>query len=148
MVEFKPALEFGYGLPIRHLDIVDTPLIQRLRAIARKWRAWVVFAAALVPYFQDDTITDDEAVRRGIAMRVDGVPVQWSWQTLELRQMGTRVVIENGTAYVQRADGTVDRSFGSRRIDDRSDRLNHVLAYRTQMGLLGNAASADDGVDR
>jgi hypothetical protein len=62
--------------------------------------------------------------------------------------MGTRLVTENGTAYVQRADGTVDPSFGSRRIDDRSDRLNHVLAYRTQMGLLGNAASADNGVDR
>ena len=54
---------------------IKTVLIQKLSAIVDRSRAWVVFAAAVRPYFGDGTITIDEALRRGAAMEVQGALV-------------------------------------------------------------------------
>ena len=56
-------------------DQVKTVLIQRLTAIVSRARAWVVFAAALQPYFAGGDL--QEAIARGLATQVNDVVVIW-----------------------------------------------------------------------
>jgi len=117
-------------------DQVKTVLIQKLRAIVSRSRAWVVFAAALAPYAHDSTITDAQALTRGIAMDVNDVIVEWNWQAFEMRYMGSRLVVGGAAAYVVGGDGNWDPSFGTRPIEDRQDMLTHVLQYLEQRGIV------------
>jgi len=120
-------------------DQIKTVLIQRLSAIVRRSRSWVVFAAALRQYSGDGTLTDAEAVARSVAMEVKGALVEWSWQTLEMRHMGQRLVIGDSAAYMVGSNGDWDPSFGKRRVEDREDMLRHVLAYLDDMGVQASS---------
>jgi hypothetical protein len=122
---------------------LKTVLIQRLSAIVKNSLAWVVFAAALRPFFLDGKMTEEEALKRGLAMEVNGALTEWSWQTLELRHMGRHLVIGDKAGYLQEANGDWDSSFGQRRIDDRKDILNYVMAYLSDMEIVQNTDSED-----
>jgi TIR domain-containing protein len=122
---------------------LKTVLIQRLSANVKNSRAWVVFAAALRPFFLNGKMTEEEALKRGLAMEVNGALTEWSWQTLELRHMRRHLVIGDKAAYLQEANGDWNPSFGQRRIDDREDILNYVMAYLSDMGILHDSDSED-----
>jgi hypothetical protein len=111
-------------------------LIQRLTAIVQDSRAWVVFSAALRPLSLASELSLDDALKRGLAMEVGGAPVEWSWQTLELRHMGRRLVIGDSAAYIVKEDGTWDSHYGQREIDTRQDILNYVIDYLADRGVM------------
>jgi hypothetical protein len=115
---------------------VKSVLIQRLTAIVQSSRAWVVFSAALRPLSLASQLSLDDALKRGLAMEVGGAPVEWSWQTLELRHMGRRLVIGDSAAYIVKEDGTWDSHYGQREIDTRQDILNYVIDYLADRGVM------------
>ncbi len=120
-----------------HLDVSRVPdaavkqlLIQQLSATVAASRAWIVFAATLQPFEVPSGMSRAEVLRRGLAMELDdGVLVSWSWQTLEMRHMGRRLIVGEHAAYVVDADGSVDASFGYRSVQGRDDIAAHVASY-------------------
>jgi hypothetical protein len=114
---------------------VKRVLVHRLSRAVQTSKAWVVFAAALKPLFLAADVSREDAIRQGVAMEVAGTAVEWSWQAMELNEMGRHLVIDAESVYAVNANGSLDASFGRHPIKARGDMIPHVQAYLAGQGV-------------
>jgi hypothetical protein len=95
---------------------IKAELILKLTAAVRASRCMIAFAASMQPFRLPAGYTEEDALRRGLAMRQDASLIAWNWQKLEIDHAADVLIIDttiNNTYVIQ--DGRVNPSFGYRR---------------------------------
>ena len=109
-------------------------MIEEITSAVKRARAWIAFAAAWQPFDLPEGMNEAEAVRRGLAMDTGrGHLVKWSWQTLEIRNMGRYIVIGDKYTYIVETDSKRGEVI---QIKTRDHMLVHVLAYLAGQRVL------------
>lgn len=120
-------LEVDPSRPIPKAD-----LIRDLVLAVRASRCVVLFAMGMQAYVPVPGMTQDEAIRRGAAMRSEHGVMRWNWQKLERDHAENVLTIDTsvGTRQVYRTQGSgVDKLWGYRPYKDRGELLALVLGF-------------------
>lgn len=123
-------------------------LIRKLRWAVRSSRSRIVFAISHYEYRPIPGMSEDEAIRRGLAMRIpSGYLVEWCWQVLELRESVRHLVIEDGNVYLA-TENHEDRDFGHHKVQNREELESLVMKFLACVGVLpGHGTETFPGMD-
>ena len=115
---------------------IKAKLIRKLVAAVRTSRCMIAFAASMQPFRLPAGYTEEDALRRGLAMRQDAALIAWNWQKLEIDHAADVLIIDTtikNTYVIQ--GGRVDPSFGYRRYADTEEMGDMVSEYLDKVVL-------------
>lgn len=139
-------LEFSVFLDTKTLNLADHPeeemkarLITEIVTLVLASRCTIAFAMGIEPFELPSGMTEDEAVRRALAMRgYDGNLIKWNWQKLETDYSREVLYLDRttGRAY-QTSDGIVAESFGMHTFESNDEMLEIAWTYLRSIVIRG-----------
>ncbi len=114
---------------------VKRNLIAALVTAVRESRCTIAFAAGLEPYLPVAGMSNEDAVRHGLAMSVSGTLVKWSWQTLELDYSQNAFIVDDTTRHAYDFRGS-PAAPDLKAFDGDAELLELVVDYLHRLGIL------------